>query len=275
MTDEETRLTASSPHTVWNPARYLRFADHRLRPALELMARIPLERPGTIVDLGCGTGHITRLLAERWPAARVTGVDHSAEMLAEAAAVPSPIRWIQADIGEWRPERPVDLVFANASLHWIEGHDALFARLMGMVSSGGCLAVQMPLSWPLPSHRLMRETLADGGPGGAPIGGSDLRRACARKWVDDAPVYFDRLHPFAATIDIWESEYLQVLDGADPVLEWVRGSGLRPVLQGLGEDDRERFLPVYTDRLRKAYPRRADGTTLYPFRRLFIVAVKR
>ena len=268
-------MTASSLRTVWNPARYLRFADHRLRPALELMARIPVERPDRIVDLGCGTGHITRLLAERWPEAEVTGIDSSAEMLAEAGAAPSEIRWKLADITEWEPEHSFDLVFANASLHWIEAHEVLFARLMGMVSSGGCLAVQMPLSWPLPSHRLMRETLADGGSGGAPLGGSHLRRACGRKWVDDAPVYFDRLRPFAATIDIWESEYLQVLVGTDPVLEWVRGSGLRPVLRGLEEADRQRFLAVYADRLRKAYPRRGDGSTLYPFRRLFIVAAKR
>src|SRR5204862_4931037 len=137
---------------------------------------------------------------------------------------------------------------------------------------GGCLAVQMPLSWSMVSHRLMRQTLSDGGPGGSALGTEELRQRVARKWVDDADEYYDLLVGLTATIDIWETEYLQILDGRDPVLEWVKGSGLRPILNELSPTERAAYLDEYARRLREAYPERAYGRTLYPFRRLFIVA---
>jgi trans-aconitate 2-methyltransferase len=253
--------------TRWEPDVYLKFSDHRLRPALELLGRVPLASPSVIYDLGCGTGNVTRLLAERWPAATVYGLDNSREMLAKAAEEPSPIQWIEADVSQWRPEEPVDLIYSNATLHWVEGHSALFPRLIGFLRPGGCLAVQMPLSWDLPSHRLMRETLADEG-----LGSEDLRRAVARDWVEEAAVYYDLLASLTRGLDIWETVYLQVLEGEDPVLEWVKGTGLRPILNGLEGGERELFLTEYKRRLREAYPVRGDGRTLYPFRRLFLVA---
>lgn len=265
----------SASETRWDPRQYLKFSDHRLRPALELLERVTVDSPGAVYDLGCGAGQVTRLIAERWPEARVFGVDHSREMLAQAASEPGRVEWIEADIGSWRPAEPAGLIYSNATLHWLENHDQLFPRLLGFLEPGGCLAVQMPLSWGAPSHRLMRETLADGGPGGRALGSERLRQTVARKWVEDAAGYYDLLAGSTSGLDIWETEYLQVLEGEDAVLEWVKGTGLRPVLNGLEGDERALFLREYTLRLREAYPRRTDGRTLYPFRRLFLVAVAR
>jgi len=259
----------------WDPTQYLRFSDHRLRPALELMERIPLEAPRLVCDLGCGTGKVSRLLAERWPAARVEGIDSSTEMLRRAReeeATPA-IRWIEADIGSWQPVEPPALLYSNAALHWLGNHETLFPRLVGLLQKGGCLAVQMPLSWDLPSHRLMRDTLADGGGTGRPLGTPELRARMDRRSVHGAEFYHDVLAPLVRVQDLWETEYLHELEGEDPVLEWVRGTGLRPVLAALDGDDRQIFLDAYRARLREAYPRRASGITLYPFRRLFLVGV--
>lgn len=259
--------------THWDPDQYLKFSDPRLRPALELLDRVPLASPRVVYDLGCGPGQLTRIIAERWPSASVCGVDNSLEMLKTAAAEAGGIRWIQADVRDWRPDEAPDLLYSNATLHWVEDHQALFPRLVSRLKAGGCLAVQMPLSWAAPSHRLMRETLATGGPGGSALGSEELEHALARNWVADAAVYYDLLAGCTKSLDIWETEYLQILDGPDPVLEWVKGTGLRPILDGLDDQERALFLAEYARRLRAAYPVRADGRTLYPFRRLFLVAV--
>ncbi len=259
--------------THWNPRQYLKFSDHRLRPAIELIERIPLEAPKVIFDLGCGTGHVTRIMAERWRSARVYGLDNSKEMLQKAKAEPSEVQWREADIENWMPDEEPDLIYSNATLHWVEGHHALFPRLVGFLSAGGCLAAQMPLSWDAPSHRLMRQILADGDERARPLGTETLRRAVARKWVEDAEIYYDLLSGYVRNIDIWETEYLHALEGDDAVLEWVQGTGLRPILNGLSDEEREIFLAEYRCRLREAYPVKSNGLTLYPFRRLFIVAV--
>jgi trans-aconitate 2-methyltransferase len=257
--------------TSWDPNQYRRYSDHRLRPALDLIERIPVADPRTIVDLGCGTGNLTRLLARRWPEASVVGLDHSPEMLAEAAAgeqrEPSAIRWVQADLRHWQPDHAPDLLFSNATLHWVPDHAALFPKLLASITPGGALAVQMPRSWGLASHRLMRETLAD-----LKLGSEALRRSLDIDPVETPNAYYRLLAPRAKHLDLWETEYLQTLEGPDPVLEWVKGTGLRPVLQALDGAERERFLAEYSRRLREAYPTGVDGRTLYPFRRLFIVA---
>ena len=264
----------------WDPGQYHKFSDHRRRPAVELLARVPpADDPGLAVDLGCGSGEITRLLAERWPGAAVQGIDNSPDMLARARAGEAGgggpgVEWIEADIATWTPPRPPGLVYANASLQWVDGHEALFPRLFRSLAPGGVLAVQMPRSREARSHLLMSEVLAGGGPGGTPIGSEPLRREIARRWVLDPEEYFDLLAAGAARLDVWTTEYVQVLEGEDPVLEWVSGTGLRPILNGLAGGERTRFLDRYREALREAYPRRPDGTTLYPFPRLFIVAVR-
>ncbi|GAB4354322.1 MAG: methyltransferase domain-containing protein [Gammaproteobacteria bacterium] len=258
----------------WDPHQYRKFAHHRLRPALELLSRIPLPSPRVICDLGCGSGTVTRLLAERWPRAKVYGIDNSPQMLAQARGCATGIHWLEADIASWSPPVRPDLVYSNAALHWVDNHAQLFPRLFGMLPSGGCLAVQMPLSWSAPSHRLMRETLMDGGTMGSALGSDALRRSISRNWTESAGTYYDLLAEASEHLDIWETEYLQVLEGENPVLEWVKGTGLRPILEGLDDRDREIFLQSYSARLQQAYPARPDGRTLYPFRRLFLVAVR-
>ena len=270
----------------WNPQQYLMFADHRLRPAQDLLARIPLSNPGAVYDLGCGSGNVTRLLARRWPDAVITGVDNSPEMLAQAqsqttgteagdVAAAAAIRWQYGDLADWLPDAVPDVLYSNAVIQWVPDHRTLVARLWGLLPSGGCLAVQAPLSWDMPSHRIMRQTLDDGGAGGAPIGPPELRRAVGNRWVQDADFYYDLLAPQAVHLDVWTTEYQHILAGADPVLEWVTGTGLRPILNGLGDEERARYLEEYRRRLNDAYPRREDGSTLYPFRRLFFVAIRR
>jgi len=264
------RLIGSS----WDPAQYTKFADHRLRPAIDLLNHVSLVSPRLVVDLGCGTGNVTRLLAERWPSAAVQGLDNSSEMLEKARTETGEIHWREANIVDWAPDEKPDLIYSNAVLHWVDGHTVLFPRLIEYLNDGGCLAVQMPLSWDAQSHRLMRETLADGGVDGKTIGDEALREALARQWVEDTGFYYDLLAGRVRVLDIWETEYLQVLDGMDPVLEWVKSTGLRPILKALSDTEREIFLAEYRRRLCEAYPCRNDGRTLYPFRRLFIVAHK-
>lgn len=261
--------------THWDPDQYSRFSDHRLRPAIELLNRVPLKSPKVIYDLGCGPGNIAEIIAARWPEAKVCGVDNSPEMLEQAKKRTTQIQWLQADATTWVPKDTPDLVYSNAALHWVDDHRTLLPRLVDILAPGGCLAVQMPLSWGEPSHRLMRETLADGGVEGAALGTEDLRRAVARNWVESAETYYDLLVENTQSLDIWETEYLQILEGDNPVLEWVKGTGLRPIFNGLEKAERQIFLDEYSLRLRKAYPTRKDGRTLYPFRRLFIVAVRR
>jgi len=258
--------------TSWDPGQYGKYGGLRLRPALELLARVDVDAPENVYDLGCGVGEIARLMADRWPGARVVGSDRSDAMLEKArAAGPSRVHWQVDDAAAWEPDTPADVIFSNAMLHWIEGHAALFPRLANALRVGGVLAVQMPLSWSEPSHRLIRETLADGNHGRG-YGSPALRARMGRRWVENADFYYDCLRPICSEIDIWETRYVQVLSGADPVLAWVKGTGLRPVLDELDGAELDGFLDEYAARLREAYPERPGGETLYPFPRLFLVA---
>jgi trans-aconitate 2-methyltransferase len=250
----------------WDPNQYLKFSDHRLRPAGDLLARIDLAAPGAVYDLGCGTGHLTLELKRRWPAAEVVGLDSSPEMLAKARETAPGLRFASADAADWRPEQPADLIFCNAVLQWLPGHERLFPRLIGLLAPGGVLAVQMPRNHRSPSHMLMREAATDG-PWAAKL--ADVRGLDP---VHDPAFYHRTLAPLAQGIDIWETEYLHLLTGADPVVEWTKGTGLRPYLDALPGADREGFLAVYRRLVAAAYPREPDGRTLFPFRRIFVVA---
>jgi trans-aconitate 2-methyltransferase len=251
---------------AWDPAQYLRWSDHRVRPAVDLIQRVPLERPGHVVDLGCGTGNVTALLRRAWPAARLTGVDASAAMLERARASDASVDWQQAEIATWAASAPVDLLFSNAALHWLDGHAALFPRLLEVVAPGGVLAVQMPRNFGEPSHTSIAD-LAREGRWQARL--APLLRAEPCK----APAYyFDLLAPRATALDIWETVYQQALTGDNPVADFVKGSWLKPFLDALDDGDRVSFEAAYRERVARAYPPRADGITLFPFRRLFIVA---
>ncbi|HEX3064457.1 MAG TPA: trans-aconitate 2-methyltransferase [Dongiaceae bacterium] len=251
---------------VWNPAQYHRFTDARLRPAIDLLARIALEEPGAVFDLGCGSGRTAGLLARRWPKARIIGVDSSAKMLAAARKDYPGIEFIQADLAGWSPSAAADLLFSNATLQWLDGHAQLFPRLLGLVKPGGVLAIQMPQNHDQPSHRAMIAA-AEAGPWA-----KKLRPVLRPSPVSDPADYYAILAPKAAQLDIWQTTYLQQLEGDNPVAEWTKGTALSPLLAALEEPDRSAFESAYRVLVAKAYPAESDGKTLFPFRRLFIVA---
>ena len=250
----------------WNPDLYLAFGDHRLRPAVDLMARIPVDAPQRIVDLGCGPGHVTKLLAERWAKAEIVGIDNAAIMIERARRDVPALTFRHDDIAAWRAAPPVDLIFSNAALHWLNDHEQLFPRLLAQLNPGGVLAAQMPRNFDAPFHRALAET-AEAGPWRAKLAPL-LRRAPV--WPPAA--YWRLLAPQTQELDIWESEYLHALGGEDPVAEWTKATALMPFLEALAGPERGAFEAAYRARLRQAYPREADGRTLFPFRRLFIVA---
>ena len=251
----------------WNPDIYMKFANERTRPAMELLARVPSSAPERVIDLGCGPGNSTALLAARWPEAEIEGLESSPEMLAKAREFGVRATWIPGDVESWSPAAACDIVFSNATLHWISDHRRLLPRLMNHVADGGALAFQVPRNFDAPSHVLMREVAAAG-----PWAEKLTNARQVNVLTPDA--YFDILAPLARTVDVWETTYLHVLDGEDPVLAWVSGTGLRPFVQPLDADDRAAFLAQYGARLREAYPRRAGGKTLLPFQRLFVVATR-
>ncbi len=252
----------------WDPSQYLKFSDERMRPAVDLLGRVPLASPRTVYDLGAGAGNVTRLLHDRWPDARIAGVDASDEMLARARAAVPDVTWVKADLATWRPVQPADLIYSNAALHWLDRHDRLLPALMSSVAPGGVLAVQMPRNFGSTSHTAIARAVREG-----------PWRARLEPLIRESPVgepsfYFDLLAPLAEQIDMWETEYVHVLSGEDPVKEWTKGSALKPFLDALDEPDRIRFEARYADLVRASYPRRADGRTLFTFRRLFIVATR-
>jgi trans-aconitate 2-methyltransferase len=254
----------------WDPNQYLKFSDERLRPGFELMARIGELPRGEVWDLGCGTGDHVRAMAERWADRAVFGYDLSSEMLAKANSVPSRVDWRQGAVDDWRPDAPAALVFSNALLQWVDHHKRLFPRLLASLASGGVLAIQMPRNFDAPSHVLMRRTAAEG------RWAAKLNPLLREDPVGDPGFYYDLLAPCArGGIDIWETEYLHLMregSGESPVLAWVKGTAVRPLLAALEEGEQRDFLAAYDAALRTAYPKRADGVTLFPFRRIFIVA---
>jgi trans-aconitate 2-methyltransferase len=253
----------------WDPSTYLRFADHRARPGLELLSRVRHESPARVADLGCGTGNLTTVLAQRWPAASVTGVDASPEMLATARASDTAIDWIEADLSVWEPENPFDVVFSNATLHWLDEHQRLFPRIAAWVAPGGTLAIQMPDNWSEPTHRIPARIIDE------PQWPEEARRALMRDRLRTPGEYRLWLASVFDDIDMWTTTYHQVLEGPDPVLTWVEGSVLRPVLAALSESQAEAFEQRCRAAYAEAYPPESDGTTILPFRRFFIVATDR
>jgi trans-aconitate 2-methyltransferase len=255
----------------WDPQQYAHFGDERGRPFFELVARVPVADARRVVDLGCGPGPLTAALAERWPQARVTGIDSSAEMVAAAAAhaVPGRLEFQRGDAATWEPDEPVDVLTANAVLQWVPDHLDLLSRYAGWLRPGGALAVQVPDNFDEPSHVLLRELRLSPRWRDALGGGADRSAAVERPGTYLAALTDAGLRP-----DVWQTTYLHVLPGEDAVLEWVKGTALRPVLALLEDADQRRdFLAEYAAALRSAYPAGPNGT-VFPFRRTFAVGVR-
>jgi trans-aconitate 2-methyltransferase len=260
------QLSPASPDLVRDPNQYAIFADERARPFFSLLERVPDRPYESIVDLGCGSGVLTRSLADRWPDAQVTGLDSSPPMLAGAAkhAIPGRLGFVEGDILEY--DRPADLIFTNAALQWVDGHEALFPRLAALVQPRGAFACQMPSSFFQPSHLLMEETARSGPWASRLVEWRQLQ-------VKELSWYVDLLLGMGFDVDAWQTTYHFVLQGEDPVLEWVKGTSLQPILNRLEENERPAFLAEYAARLRNAYPANRYGT-VYPFTRIFFVATR-
>ena len=279
---------------MWDPGTYLRFGNERARPFFDLLSRVGAEDPEFVADLGCGPGNLTAALAARWPGARVLGVDNSPEMIeaaqaeaatpemlgaaarrnaaspetgrgAGAAVEPGQLQFRLADIRAWRPEQPVDVITCNAVLQWIPGHEELLTEWVRWLAPGGWLAFQLPGNFDQPSHTILRELASE--PQWKPLlGGAQLNRQAG-----DPADYLALLAGAACEVDAWETTYLHVLPGTDAVVDWYRGSGLRPVLAALPPALADEFVAAYRDRIQAAYPAAPYGTVL-PFRRVFVVA---
>ncbi len=250
---------------VWSPSIYMAFGDERTRPAIELLARIRSENPERVIDLGCGPGNSTAVLAARWPDAKLEGLDSSPDMLAQARQSQVRAEWIEADLASWSARAKYSVIFSNATLQWLDDHRSLIQRLLKFVEPGGTFAFQVPHNMDAPSHQLMRETAASG-PWASKL--KNVREVAVLSPVD----YFEVFSTCGARSDIWETEYLHVLEGEDAVYKWVSATGLRPFVQALADDERAAFIADYKRKLNRAYPRRQDGRTLFPFKRLFVVA---
>jgi trans-aconitate 2-methyltransferase len=254
---------------TWNAAQYLRFADERTRPCRDLAAAVTLEAPRRIIDLGCGPGNSTAVLAGRWPEAEIVGLDSSEAMIAAARRDAPDRSFLVGDIAAWTSEAPFDLVFSNAALQWVDAHEVVYPRLLAQVAPGGALAAQVPSNFDAAAHRAMRELAAR--PAWQGLLGGEVR-----EWHVHPPAfYYDALAPRAARLDIWETEYLQVMPDAAAIVAWYKGTGLRPFLDKLpGEATRQRFLGDYLEAITAAYPARPDGRVLFPFRRMFVIAYR-
>jgi trans-aconitate 2-methyltransferase len=258
---------ASSPR--WDPAQYDRYAEERARPFSDLTARIDVGEPRLVIDLGCGPGSQTETLAERWPQARVIGVDSSAEMIAaaEPRGRPGRLEFVQADVGTYRPDAPVDVVTANALFQWVPGHLAQLAAIAGWLAPGGVLAAQVPDNFADPSHTLLRDLRLSARWRDRLGAGADRELA-----VERPERYLEALADAGLVPDVWATTYLHLLPGPDPVLEWMKGTALRPVFTALADDPEalEDFLGELALALASAYPAGPAGT-VFPFRRTFFV----
>jgi trans-aconitate 2-methyltransferase len=253
---------------MWDPGQYLRYADERARPFFDLLSRVQATDPRYVADLGCGPGNLTAVLADRWPGAEVVGVDNSPEMISaarERAGQRQSFRFVLADLRDWRPERPVDVLVSNAVLQWVPGHLDVIRKWPGLLAPGGWLAFQLPGNFDQPTHAILLDLVTSDR--WAPL----LTDISLNRQAADPAGYLELLASAGCSVDAWETTYLHVLHGADPVVEWYRGTGLRPVLAALEPGQAEQFVADYAKRIAAAYPAALYGTVL-PFRRVFVVA---
>jgi trans-aconitate 2-methyltransferase len=254
---------------AWSASQYVKFEDERTRPARDLLAQVPMERIERAVDLGCGPGNSTELIIDRYGASGVSGLDSDLNMLEAARKRLPGTDFLEADLSTWQPDEPVDLLFANAVFQWLPNHLDIFDRLLDGLKTGGALAVQMPDNLTEPTHLLMEES-AHAGPWKAAFEAKSVRR----NPLPAPSTYYSRLIGKAKRVDVWHTNYNHPMADAAAIVEWVKGTGLRPYLDHAGEEHREAFLADYLGRVEKAYPKMSDGRRLLRFPRIFMVAVK-
>ncbi|MBZ5531754.1 MAG: methyltransferase domain-containing protein [Acidobacteriia bacterium] len=253
----------------WNPELYLKFADQRARPAADLIAQIKIANPKRIIDLGCGPGNSTAQLNKRWPQAHLTGLDSSAEMLAQARQKHPGWTWIESGIESWVAIAPYDLVFSNSALHWVADHGQLLRRLLSYVAPGGALAVQMPNNFHSPVHTAMKEVAE------SPRWSGILGQEEEHYAVETPAFYYNALRESASLLNIWETEYLQIMDGPRAVLDWIRSTGMRFYLERLpGEAERLQFEADCLRKIENEYVANDQGKVLFPYKRIFILAYR-
>lgn len=251
----------------WDPGSYLKFEDYRTRPSVDLVSHIRVDDPRSVIDLGCGPGNSTQVLRLRWPAARVIGLDSSADMIAAAREAYPDQEWVLGDIGRWSSEALFDVVFSNAALQWVGDHTSLWPRLFRQVAPGGALAIQLPAAMYASIRGIIHEVADD------PAWSSRMEPARQALTIEQPHAYYDMLSPLATSVDMWETEYHHVLESPAAIVEWIASTGLRPFLDVLDSDsERGRFKAMLLERVMAAYPVRADGNVLFPFRRIFAVA---
>ena len=253
----------------WNPQQYLKFAGERTQPSIDLAARIAVDNPTHVIDIGCGPGNSTQVLTKRWPAAKVLGLDSSAEMISKASKDYPELEWVTADASEYEFRRKYDVVFSNAALQWIPDQEHVIVKLLSAVSEGGVLAVQVPAD--VNSH--LRKAV--------------IATAAERRWsalaegaenvivYHDVDFYYDLVSTTAIRLDIWETIYYHVLDSHRDLVEWYKGTGMRPFLERLPDDaSRDEFEEEVLRKISGVYKISGNGKLLYPFRRIFFVAYK-
>ncbi|HEY6270701.1 MAG TPA: methyltransferase domain-containing protein [Terriglobales bacterium] len=255
----------------WDANLYLKFSGQRARPATDLIAQIELENPRRVIDLGCGSGNSTEQLRRRWPQADLTGLDNSPDMLKQARNNHPDWKWIQSGVEEWAPESTFDLIFSNACLHWVADHARLFPRLLSYLAQGGALAVQMPNSYHLAAHTIMQEVANDPS---APWSHT-LAGAAETYSVQPAAFYYDTLRKLSSRINVWQTEYLQIMDGPRAILDWVRGTAMRRFTEPLPSDEqRTQFEQRCLERFERSYRANDQGKTLFPYRRIFVIVYR-
>jgi len=255
---------------TWSAKQYVTFEDERTRPVRDLLSALPDIDAGAVIDLGCGPGNSTELLAARFPHAEVRGLDSSPDMIAAARRRLPQVQFTVGGIGEWRDDRPFDVILANAVLHWVPSHATLLPGLVARLAPHGALAIQMPDNLDDPAHRLMREIAADG-----PWALALAQAASSRAPLGSAGWYYELLQSHCSKVDTWRTTYYHALPGgAGAIVEWFKGSGLLPFLEPLDPASRTAYLARYTAAVARAYPALPDGSVLLPFPRLFVVAVR-
>lgn len=255
--------------SAWDPESYLKFHDERTQPSYDLAARTAIDSPATVVDLGCGPGNSTRVLRERWPGARVLGLDSSREMIEKAKHTCPQGEWVLADIADWRPDAPPDVLFTCATLQWLPRHGELIPRLYGFVRAGGALAVQVPANDGSPLHRALLDVSKRGD-------WKDLTAGCSEMITYHTPgFYYDLLSPLCKRLSLWQTIYLVVLNDQQGLIDWYASTGMRTYLERIpGEEEKKVFQRQVLDECRSSYPLQRDGKVLFPFKRLFLVAHK-